>query len=168
MEKKVLSQQVIYFGEVKIPKGFEIDKECLSKNILHETYYNQQLPCFAKHIDQLNSFIKDHVSIENNFKIYSERFFGNMYKPGESSPLLLGADFNNLKNSVDYTTLYGIDVNSCFVNIYFDDNRKKERMYRTELKTNMFLMFPSTNKYIIENKQEKSFNFVETITYAHP
>jgi len=33
IEKKILSEISIYFGQVKMPKGFEIEKDELVKNI---------------------------------------------------------------------------------------------------------------------------------------
>jgi len=36
-----------------------------------------------------------------------------------------------------------------------------------QLKNNMFVMFPSTNMYSIENKQKDSLNFIQTITYIN-
>ena len=34
MHKKVLSETVLYYGDVSMPKGFEINQEVLSNNIL--------------------------------------------------------------------------------------------------------------------------------------
>ena len=35
------------------------------------------------------------------------------------------------------------------------------------LENNQFIMFPSTNMYIIKNNQKDSLNFVQTITYEY-
>ena len=37
MQKKVLTEQALYFGDVSMPKGFEIDRDKLSGDILQST-----------------------------------------------------------------------------------------------------------------------------------
>ena len=70
-----------------------------------------------------------------------------------------------LKNSPDFTLLYGIYTKDCFVKIHYDDNRCKGLSFDIELKHNMFVIFPSTNIYSIDNNQKDSLNFIQTITY---
>ncbi len=48
---------------------------------------------------------------------------------------------------------------------YYEDNRRKGRDWTIELKKNKYIIFPSTNKYIVINHQKKLLNFVQTITY---
>ena len=79
----------------------------------------------------------------------------------------LNVDPVDLRNSPDFTMLYGVKVDKCWVRIYFDDNRRKGRSWDIELKNNMFIMFPSTNTYIISNDQKESLNFIQTITYEY-
>ena len=38
MQKKVLTEQALYFGDVSMPKGFEIDRDKLSGDILQSTF----------------------------------------------------------------------------------------------------------------------------------
>ena len=44
MQKKVLSEQAIYSGDVKMPKGYEIDPFILSKSIFESTYMGIKAP----------------------------------------------------------------------------------------------------------------------------
>ena len=53
------------------------------------------------------------------------------------------------------------------VKIHYEDNRRKGRSWDIELINNMFIMFPSTNMYYINNKQSQGLNFVQTITYEY-
>ena len=71
----------------------------------------------------------------------------------------------NLADSADLVLLYGINTLDCKVKINFDDNKNKEKVWNIDLKKNMFVMFPSTNTYSIENNQKNSLNFIQTITY---
>ena len=81
------------------------------------------------------------------------------------SPPLLNADPVDLKNSPDYTLLYGVKVNNCSVKIHYDDNRRRGRSWDIDLTDNKFIMFPSINMYHITNNQKDSLNFIQTITY---
>ena len=102
---------------------------------------------------------------EYNFNLINKKTWGNIYKPNEITTPLLNVDSVDLKNSPDYTFLYGVKVNKCKVRIYYDDNRRKGRSWDIELKNNEFIMFPSTNLYYITNNQKESLNFIQTITY---
>ena len=73
----------------------------------------------------------------------------------------------DLKDSPDFTVLYGVKVEDCSVKIYYDDNRRKGRSWDMDLTTNKFIMFPSTNMYHINNNQKNSLNFIQTITYEY-
>ena len=42
MEKKVLSEQSLYYGNIDMPKGFEINQKKLVSNILKEKFTNKE------------------------------------------------------------------------------------------------------------------------------
>ena len=42
MEKKVLSEQALYFGNVDMPKNFEIDQKKLTQDILESSFTNKE------------------------------------------------------------------------------------------------------------------------------
>jgi hypothetical protein len=164
MEKKVLSEQSLYYGNIDMPKGFEINQKKLVSNILKEKFTNKE-SIFSRDWDMLNTYIRDHIRLEYSFNLIEKKSFGDIYKPSELSKPLLNVDLVDLRNSPDFTMLYGIKVDKCWVKIYFDDNRRKGKSYDIELKNNMFIMFPSTNMYYITNNQKDSLNFIQTITY---
>jgi len=164
MQKKVLTEQSIIFGDVSMPKGFEIDSNVLSKNILEENFIDNKFK-FSRTWDKLNAYITEHVYLKYKIILVNKENFGNIYKSGQMTEPLLNVDPIDLKNSADYTMLYGIQVKNCFVRIYYDDNRKKGKSWDIELKNNMFVLFPSTNMYAISNNQQDSLNFIQTITY---
>jgi len=149
-----------------MPKGFEINSLKLSQSIF-ESFYNKQKFSFSKDWDKLNTYIRDYININYDLKLVNKDTWGNVYIPNEITEPLLNVDPVDLKNSPDYTCLYGINTNDCMVKIYYDYNRRKGRNWEIELKNNMFIMFPSTNLYFISNKQKDSLNFIQTITYDY-
>ena len=166
MQKKVLTEQALYFGDVSMPKGFEIDRDKLSGDILQSTFTDSEFP-FSRTWDMLNTYMRDFIGLDYNINLVNKNSWGDIYKPNQTSKPLLNVDPVDLRNSPDFTMLYGVKVDKCWVKIYFDDNRRKGRSWDIELKNNMFIMFPSTNTYIISNDQKESLNFIQTITYEY-
>lgn len=164
MHKEILSEQAIYFSDVTMPKGFEINRDKLASDILQSEIKKSEMS-FSRDYDMLNTYVKDHIEVEYNIKLINKEKFGAIYKPNQMSTPLLNVNPVDLKNSADYTMLYGVKTENCIVKIYYDDNRRKNRSYNFELKNNMFLLFPATNMYVISNEQKNSLNFVQTITY---
>jgi len=166
MQKKVLSEQSLFYGNINMPKGFEIDQEKLTNDILQSTFINKDFP-FSRTWDMLNTYMKDFINLEHDINLVNKSTWGDIYKPNEITIPLLNIDPVDLRNSPDFTMLYGVKVKDCFVRIHFDDNRRKGRSWDIELKNNMFIMFPSTNMYYITNTQKDSLNFIQTITYEY-
>jgi len=165
MEKKVLSEQAIYYGDVSMPKGFEIEQKVLTSDILQSKFYNDKFP-FSKTLDKLSTYISDHIKVKHDIVLVQREAYGEVYKEETTLPIL---DVNpmDLRNSPDFTLLYGVDVRHCHIKIYYDNNRRKNNCFDIELKNNMFVMFPSSNLYNIINKQKNSVNFIQTILYEY-
>ena len=166
MHKKVLSEQSLFYGDVNMPKGFEIDQEKLTNDILQSTFNSKEFP-FSRTWDMLNTYMRDFIGLEHNINLINKKTWGNIYKPHQVSLPLLNIDPVDLRNSPDFTMLYGVKVKDCNVRIHFEDNRRKGRSWDIELKNNMFIMFPSTNMYYLTNNQKDSLNFIQTITYEY-
>ena len=166
MQKKVLSEQSLFYGDIDMPKGFEIDQEKLTNDILQSTFNSKEFP-FSKTWDMLNTYMRDFIGLEHNINLINKKTWGNIYKPHQVSLPLLNIDPVDLRNSPDFTMLYGVKVKDCNVRIHYEDNRRKGRSWDIELKNNMFIMFPSTNMYYLTNNQKDSLNFIQTITYEY-
>ena len=164
MQKKVLSKIEIYYGDVTMPKHWEIDQIELSHHILHSNLTNEKFQ-FSRTWDKLNTYIREHIGLKYSINLINKETWGDIYKPQQVSIPLLNIDPVDLRNAPDYTLLYGVKVEDCNIRIHYDDNRRKGRSWDIELKNNMFIMFPSTNMYYITNKQKDSLNFIQTITY---
>lgn len=166
MQKKVLSEQALYYGDVSMPKGFEIDSDKLTNNILQSSIQNKELP-FTKTWDMLNTYIREHIKLDHDLSIANKLTWGNIFKPNETTPPLLNIDPVDLRNSPDFVLLYGIKVDNCSVQIHYDDNRRKGKSWDIPIVNNKFIMFPSMCMYYLTNKQKDSLNFVQTITYEY-
>ena len=166
MQKKVLTEQALYYGDVDMPKYWDIDRNKLTNDILQSTFNSKQFP-FSRTWDMLNTYMSDFINLEYGISLINKLTWGNIYKPTEKTIPLLNIDPVDLRNSPDFTLIYGVKVKDCFVRIHFDDNRRKGRSWDIKLKNNMFIMFPSTNMYYLTNNQKDSLNFVQTITYEY-
>ena len=166
MQRQVLSEQSLFYGDIDMPKGFEIDQEKLTNDILQSTFNSKEFP-FSRTWDMLNTYMRDFIGLDYGINLVNKSTWGNIYKPAETTIPLLNIDPVDLRNSPDFTMLYGVKVKDCFVRIHYEDNRRKGRSWDIELKNNMFIMFPSTNMYYLTNTQKDSLNFVQTITYEY-
>ena len=166
MQRQVLTEQSLFYGDIDMPKGFEIDQEKLTNDILQSTFNSKEFP-FSRTWDMLNTYMRDFIGLEYGINLVNKSTWGNIYKPNETTIPLLNIDPVDLRNSPDFTMLYGVKVKDCFVRIHYEDNRRKGRSWDIELKNNMFIMFPSTNMYYLTNNQKDSLNFVQTITYEY-
>lgn len=166
MQKKVLSEQSLYYGNVDMPKGWDIDREALVNDALLAKIKKQNFP-FSKNWDRLNLYIKEHIGLNYEVNLVYKNNWCSYYKPEEITKPFTNVDAVDLRNSADFTCLYGVKVKDCDVTILFDDNRRKGRSWTIPLEDNKFVMFPSTNIYYITNKQKESLNFVKTITYEY-
>ena len=164
MEKKVLSEIALYYGDIAMPKGFEINRNKLQEDILKSKIKNIKFP-YSREWDKLNTYLREHIRVEYEFTLINKKTWGNFYKPEEISIPLLNIDPVDLRNSPDYTLLYGVKVKDCSVRIHYDANRRAGRSWDIPLTNNKFIMFPSTQLYYIENNQKDSLNFIQTITY---
>ena len=164
MQKKVLSEIALYYGDVAMPKGWEIDRNKLQQDILDSQIKNKEFP-FSRTWDMLSTYMREHINLEYGFTLVNKDTWGNMYKPQETTVPLLNIDPVDLRNSPDYTFLYGVNVKNCMVRIHYDQNRRAGRSWDIPLKDNGFIMFPSTQMYYITNNQKDSLNFILTTTY---
>ena len=164
MQKKILSEIDLHYGKIDMPKGFEIGRDKLQKDILSSHIKDSKFP-FSREWDKLNTYMREHIKVEHGFTLVNKETWGNMYKPKEISIPLLNIDPVDLRNSPDYTFLYGVNVKDCSVRIHYEQNRRAGRSRDIKLENNKFIMFPSTQMYYITNNQKDSLNFILTTTY---
>jgi hypothetical protein len=166
IKQNILSKIDLYYGNISMPKGFEIDTEHLQKDILTHIIQDCPFP-FSREWDKLNTYLREHINVKYNFHLINKLTTGLMFKPNESNIPEPENNKVDLKNSPDYVMLYGVNVENCNVRIYYDDNRRAGRSWDIELKNNKFVMFPSTQIYHISNNQKDKVNFILKTTYEY-
>ena len=57
MQKKVLSEVSLYYGDVAMPKGWDIDRDKLQSDILQSQINNKEFP-FSRTVDMLNTYAR--------------------------------------------------------------------------------------------------------------
>ena len=80
MQKKVLSEIGLYYGDVAMPKGFEIDRDKLQSDILSSQIKNSKFP-FSREWDKINTYMREHINLEHGFTLVNKETWGNVYKP---------------------------------------------------------------------------------------
>ena len=164
MEKKVLSETALYYGDIAMPKGFEIDRNKLQEDILNSQINNKEFS-YSRAWDMLNTYMREHINVEYGFQLINKLTTGYVYKPNTVSLPKLEIDPVDLRNSPDFIMLYGVNVKDCKITFFYDDNRRKGRSWTIKLSDNKFIMFPSMQMYYITNTQKDSLNFIHTTTH---
>ena len=180
MHKKVLTQVDTYYGEVETPKGFEIDRDEIRNNII-EAYapqkrnhdnprafaFDDYQVTYTPALSHLCDYIRDHWRAEYGKTLITKNIFGNVMKPQEKSWTRNQVEPVDLKNSPDYTLIYGVDVKDGSSNcvVEYDNNRRKNRSWHMPIKNNNFFMFPASNKYYFTPNLSKGLNVILTVNY---
>jgi len=169
IHKKILSEIPLYYGEIKMPEGFQIEKDELVKNILLSKYYEDIKYPFSITYDKLNTYVLDFIKVEHNMNLVSKKSYGDFFEKNEISKPKLEINLNDLRNSPDLVLLYGVEIDpkTCEIIIYYDDNRRKGKTYTYLLENNKFIMFPASQLYYINNNKNSFLNFVQIITYEY-
>jgi len=169
IKKTILSEKSIYYGEVKMPKGFEIEKDELVKNITLSNYYENVEYPFSIAFDKVKTFVSDFMRLEHKCNLITTKIFGNFYERNEVSDPKLQIDIKNLNESADFVLLYGVEIEpkTCEVVIYYDDNRRKGKVFNFILEKDNFIMFPSSQLYYVKNNKNSYLNFIQTILFTY-
>ena len=139
MQKVVLSEIDLYSGEVAMPKGFDIDLDKIRNDII-ESYVQQKrinnnpkayafddyVVPFSQPLQWMQDYIRDHWRVEYNRTLVTKTMHGNVIHPKEKSWTRHQVDPVDLRNSPDYTLIYGVDIkkgsSECIIE--YDDNRR--------------------------------------------
>ena len=182
MHKKVLTEVDLYVGEISMPKGFDIDRDKIRNDII-ESYIKQKrintnpqaysfddyvIP-FSQPLQWMQDYVRDHWRVEYGSTLVQKNMHGNVMHPKEKSWTRHQVDPVDLRNSPDYTLIYGVDVkegsSECIIE--YDDNRRKNRTWHIPIKDNHFIMFPAINKYSFSSNTSNGLNIILTINYEY-
>ena len=182
MQKVVLSEINLIHGSVAMPEGFEIDRDQIRNDII-ESYvkknrinnnpkaysFDDYAVPFSQPLQWMQDYIRDHVRLEHGFTLVNKNMFGNVMHPKEKSWTRNQVEPVDLRNSPDYTLIYGVDVKkgSTECIIEYDDNRRKNRTWHIPIENNNFIMFPATQKYTFSPNTSDGLNIILTINYEY-
>ena len=182
MQKKVLTEVDLYIGEIQMPKGFEIDRDKIRNDII-ESFIKQKrtntnpqaysfddyVVPFSQPLQWMQDYVRDHWRVEYGKTLVQKTMHGNVLHPKAKSWTRNQVEPVDLRNSPDYTLIYGVDVkegsSECIIE--YDDNRRKNRTWHLPIKNNYFIMFPATNKYSFSPNASNGLNIILTINYEY-
>lgn len=170
IEKIILSEMAIYYGDVNMPKDWHIDKETLVKDITISNYYDDVSYPFSKVWDTLKTYISDYMRLEYKIDLIIKKTYGIYFEKNEISKPKLEIDMSNLDKSADFVCIYGVEIDkgTCNVEISYDDNRRKGLSWKIPVETNGFVMFPASQQYHITNLKNSYLNFIQVMTFNFP
>ena len=166
---------------METPKGYEINRKKI-KNIILDSYVNKKRISnnkldysfndykveYCQELQWLIDYIKDHFQVEHRSSLIPEINFGTVLIPNEKSYIKNNVDPVDLRNSPDYTCVYGVDINGdCDLVIEYDDNRRAGRTWHIPLENNKYYIFPSTQRYFFTANKSDKFNVILTSTYEY-
>ena len=179
MQRVVLSETSLVYGDVITPKGFEIDQNKINNDIL-DSYvhgdrvsnnpldysYNDYKVPFSKKLQWLLDYIRDHFRIEYGKNLILKSTFANVLNKNENSLNRSNVDPVDLRNAPDYTCVYGVDIEGeGELVIEYEDGRKKGRTWHIPLKSNNYYIFPSTQRYFLKAPKKNKLTTILIITY---
>jgi len=166
IKKQILTETSLYYGDLKMPKYWEIDRNQLCGEILQSKIRKKDL-LFSRTWDKIKTFVTDFMSLKHNVQLIPEHIFGNIFERNQISEPRLEMHYPNLDKSPDFVLLYGVNIDpkTCKIVIDYDDNIRKGLKWEVDLENNKFVMFPASLKYFIKNKNNSSSNFLLTITF---
>ena len=62
-KRKYYLNIALYYGDVAMPKGWDIDPDKLTKDTLKSQITNSRFP-FSRTWDMLNTYMRDHINLE--------------------------------------------------------------------------------------------------------
>ena len=171
MELVELSKISLYHGTIDCPKGFEIDRKKIKNSIIqnyvsHQTLSNNPKDLtnrdfkvdFSQPLQWLGDYMRDHFRLHYGQTLVLKNQWGIVLEPYEMTYTRNNVDPVDLRNSPDYTLIYGVDVpkGSCQVVCHYNDNRRAGRTWHVQMEDNKFEMFPSTQHYFISKNTSKN------------
>ena len=116
MQKQVVSEIAIIHGTVDSPKGFEINRDKIKNDIISSFVTNKkfndsdyEVP-FSQPLQWFQDYIRDFYKSEYGPTLVPKLNFAYVLNPGQASINRNTVDLVDLRNSPDYTLLYGVDI----------------------------------------------------------
>lgn len=158
INKKILSEVIMYEGVVQMPEGFEIQKDEIVKHITAHQYYEDYKIPFCKEVSRIETYILDYLRAEYKLPFETgKKAIGYFYQSNERSK----PQFDD--NYSDYTCIYTVETDPNTCSIILD----KEN-FNFKLETGNFIVFPSSLMYYIENVNNSYLNYIQKYYFRFP
>ena len=100
MNKKLLSEIAFYYGTVKMPKGFEIRKDVLVKNVSLSQLYIDVNHDFNREFDKLRTYICDYMRVDHGYDLVLKDNWGNYFERNEKTLFEINTKITKQENVV--------------------------------------------------------------------
>jgi len=183
MKKVVLSEIDIITGTIDCPKGFEINRdkikndiitsyinqERISNNEKNYSYNDYKVP-FSQPLQWFKDYLRDHFKLEHNKTLIPKLDFGIILEKKQKSHTRNLVEPLDLLHAPDYTCIYGVDIDDeeqLEVVILYDDNRRVNRTWHLPLQNNGYIIFPSTQRFFINESKSSKLQSILISTYEY-
>ncbi len=183
MQKQVVSEIDIVSGTIDSPKGFEIDREKIKNDIITSyinkktlsnkkkdySYYDYEVP-FSQPLQWYQDYLRDHFKIEYGKTLIPKQNIGLVIEKDKRSYTRNLVEPLNLLNSPDYTCIYCVDIDDeeeLELVILYDDNRRVNRTWHIPLQNNKFIIFPSMQRFFINESKSSKLQTLLISTYEY-
>lgn len=180
MKKKVLSEIALYTGEVKRPKGYEVNRSQIKADIFQARLENKTVSDnpfdyrffdydlkYSKEMGYVIENIQEYYKLNFNRSLEVVSTFGNILEYREQSFSRMCVDVPEKNQYPDLVMVYGVSVNkeSTSVVIEYDDNKYKNQTWFKPIEDNEFAMFPSSQKFFITGNTAHEPNVFLIVTF---
>ena len=179
MNKKILSQTILFEGEIKLPKHHEVDRYLIKSDILHskinQRTVSQNPYHFAssdyeintsKPVQLVRDYVHEKLRVYYDLGLEPRLSFGNIFDPKQQSFFRNMIDPTNIKDSPDFVMIYGVDVKEASVVLETQNKRGVNELSSYPIENNKFIVFPSYLKFFINENSSFNTNIFLTTTYV--
>jgi hypothetical protein len=173
MKKDLLNNNDFYYGNIDMPKYFEINRFELKSNILVSfikdkslskdsftyEFYDYEL-LHSKALQMLIVYITEHIRLKYNLSIENREFFGNILDKNEQS---FSRKFS--KKGMDYTMVYAVDVTKNSSSIVFENDDPNKNLNFFQIENNNFILFSSKERFFISKNNSNNLNIFLIVNF---
>ena len=77
MYKKELTSTYLYYGDLSMPKGFEINPKPLIMGTFEQEYLKKRFP-YSIELDKVDTYIRDYSIAKHNLSLEGKETWGNL------------------------------------------------------------------------------------------
>jgi len=170
MKKDILNEEAVFYGEVKCPKGYEINREQIKYAMMYGYLTKSknkkstiQPLTHTIHLSFLNRYICDFFNLKqkNASSLVLKDAFSYILKQDEKTEKRNFFNPYDINGSPVYTMIYGVELeNESSSLIVYHNNKKHKNLHKFyPLKNNHFVIFPSHLDHEVTKNMSKLNGF---------